>query len=332
MDSRIDSASAIIPVSGDSALFRECLEAVLGSDYPLAEVLVVDDSRKGIRLEGLPPLVRVIRAAGGSGPACARNLGAAAATGDLIVFTDSDVVIDRKTIASLAAAARGAGAAGAVALLSPEMRWKDFFSTYKNMFLHYSFARLEGSVPSFYTCCALVSRDAFRSVGGFDEEYLGPAIEDTDFGNRLNEAGARVVAGPRCLVEHVKRYTLGELLRLDFGRAAGLVRLFLRRRCLLPGRGNTSVPAGFIAGAPLSAGMLVSLLMFPALPAVACSVSFLVCFAASGLLNAGFIRDVGAHHGALRAVQTMFFIPVDQLVSMAGALWGAVTYFMGRRY
>lgn len=324
--------SVIVPVARDCSVFRECLEAIVESDYPALEILVIDDSRDGLGIGDFPGAVRVIRAYGGRGPARARNIGAGASRGDIFVFIDSDVVIKKNTLSSLMSTMKIKNSDGVVAILSPVTRWKNFYSEYKNIFLRYSFERLKERLPSFYTCCAMLRKKAFLSAGGFDEKYLVPAIEDTDIGHRFARAGTRIVADVNGEVEHVKRYTMSELVQLDFSRASCLVRLFLRRRCYLPGSGSTSVPVGFIASGLFAIGMLASIILFLLHSSSLFATLFIAFYAAVIVLNVGFIMAIREYCGAMRALQSILFMPVDLIVSVAGSFWGAISFICGRRY
>ena len=49
--------------------------------------------------------------------------------------------------------------------------------------------RLEKDHNIFWSLCFGISRRSFEEVGGFDETYSGYAVEDTDFGQKLKQAG-----------------------------------------------------------------------------------------------------------------------------------------------
>jgi glycosyltransferase involved in cell wall biosynthesis len=84
----------VLPTRNRPRFLREALGSVLGQSLRPAEVVVVDDGDGGAAevvrsVEGSGPRVRVL-AGPGRGPAAARNLGVAAAQGDLIAFLDDD--------------------------------------------------------------------------------------------------------------------------------------------------------------------------------------------------------------------------------------------------
>lgn len=94
--------SVVIPVRDRAALLPEAIESVLGQTHPPDELLVVDDAS----VDDTPRVARAygdrvtVLTADGSGPAAARNVGLAAATGTFIGFLDSDDVWLPTTLAT----------------------------------------------------------------------------------------------------------------------------------------------------------------------------------------------------------------------------------------
>ena len=85
------SVSVIIPCYNASAFLAEAIASARAQTLAPAEVLVVDDQST----DGSPGIARqagarVLSAPTNAGPASARNIGIATATGDLIAFLDAD--------------------------------------------------------------------------------------------------------------------------------------------------------------------------------------------------------------------------------------------------
>ena len=72
----------------------------------------------------------------------------------------------------------------------------------------------------------------FLDLGGFDPSlYRRPAIEDIELGYRLSRSGHRVVLARDVLATHLKRWTLGTVLKTDvFHRGVPWMLLMLRSR------------------------------------------------------------------------------------------------------
>ena len=88
------SVSVVIATRGRVALLRECLDRLLPQLRDGDEIVIVDDDPAGsaaTAFGAVDPRISVIRS-GGSGPATARNCGIRAARGDIVAFTDDDVL------------------------------------------------------------------------------------------------------------------------------------------------------------------------------------------------------------------------------------------------
>ena len=91
--------SVIVPTYNRKWVLPYTLRRLLAQDYRDMEIIVVDDgSTDGT--EKLPELqfVRYMRLPKREGEPFARNRGVEIATGELIVFVDSDVLVDRRFV------------------------------------------------------------------------------------------------------------------------------------------------------------------------------------------------------------------------------------------
>ena len=84
--------SVIIPAYNLEGYLDTCLQSVLAQTLGNFEAIVVDDGS----MDGTPALVqaplRLLSTGGRKGAGAARNVGAKAATGEVLFFTDADVV------------------------------------------------------------------------------------------------------------------------------------------------------------------------------------------------------------------------------------------------
>src|SRR5690348_13140579 len=102
--SRTLTVSAVVPVRDGGDALEVCLAALVRATQPPDEVLVVVDGVPGpsadadadrARARG----ARVVRVGADGGPARARNVGARAARGDVLLFVDADVAIRPDAVA-----------------------------------------------------------------------------------------------------------------------------------------------------------------------------------------------------------------------------------------
>lgn len=215
--------SVIIPVHTGGQDFQECLSALVASSRPPDELLVVDDASTDASAE-------VARRAGASivagnatalGPAACRNMGAQAASGDVLVFVDADVRVDREALATIE---RHLSAWPHVTALfgsyDDEPSHRNLVSRYKNLLHHWVHQHSSREASTFWTGLGAVRREAFMEVGGFDERYADPSIEDIELGVRLTLGGHRVRLCPDVQGAHLKRWNLVSMLRADIFRRA----------------------------------------------------------------------------------------------------------------
>lgn len=224
--------SIVIPVRNGGPNFACCLDAIRRCDPPPHEIIVVDDGstddslavarRFGARLLATP------RAA--SGPAEARNIGAQAARGDVVLFVDADVAIHADAIGrvrrNFEADLKLAACFGSYDD-SPDA--PNFLAQYKNLFHHYVHQSAREATSTFWAGCGAIRRDVFLAAGGFSCAYMRPSIEDIELGYRLRASGFKLRLDKRLLGKHLKRWTWRSLLRSDIlDRGVPWVELILR--------------------------------------------------------------------------------------------------------
>jgi GT2 family glycosyltransferase len=206
----VPTLSVIVPATDRPGTLGRCLDAVRSSADSPEEVLVIDEPAA-------------------AGPAAARNAGAERARGDVLVFVDSDVVVDPQALGRLRAAFADPGLAAVFGAYEPRAEG-GAVSAFRNLLHHHVHASSAGPAQTFWAGLGAVRRDAFRESGGFDaERYPRPSIEDVDLGLRLSGAGARIELRPEVTGRHLKRWTLASMLRTDVrDRGAPWVALMLR--------------------------------------------------------------------------------------------------------
>jgi GT2 family glycosyltransferase len=324
--------SVVMPVYNAQDTLAECLTRLFQSTWEDFEVVLVDDGSTDATAaiaENFP--VRVVPSAGRVGPAAARNLGARVADGDVVFFIDSDVMVRPDTLERLMTRFARGDVDGLVGVQAAEMRHRNLASRYKNLWMRWTYLRLEGDVPLFYTTAAAIRREVFLQAGGFDQKYGAPNVEDTAFGQKLARLGVRVQVQPDLEVEHVKRYSLAGLLLTDFKRAVSLTRLKLRHRRDLASN-NTSVPSSYIASVPLTMVATLALVLGSALGAPAVAGVGLVAAAGVAALNRDFLRALRRIEGSAGMVGALALLWMELLVVGVGTGVGLVSYWFGRRY
>jgi hypothetical protein len=156
----------------------------------------------------------------GSGPAAARNAGAAGSDGDLLAFVDADVLVHPDAFARIRAAfGADPGLSAVFGSYDDEPEAPDAVSGFRNLLHHRVHVEGAGAAETFWAGLGAVRREAFESAGGFDaERFPHPSVEDIDLGMRLAEGGHRIRLDPAIQGKHLRRWTVAEMIRVDFAR------------------------------------------------------------------------------------------------------------------
>lgn len=205
------SISAIVPATNNPATLSRCELALNLAMSPPEEIIVVDE----------PSDVNA---------ATARNLGASRATGDVLLFVDSDVEVRADAVSRIR---RAFGEDPTLTALfgsyddSPAA--PGVVSAFRNLLHHHVHQTAPRPATTFWTGLGAVRRDAFEAVGGFDESVK--MMEDIDLGMRLFASGARIELDPSVQGTHLKSWSVWGMVRADFrDRGVPWVVLLLRHR------------------------------------------------------------------------------------------------------
>lgn len=210
------SCAIVMPVGGDQPKLAECVAAAADALTDSDELIVVTDG--AINSSGLPAEVgaRVIVLPSRSGPAHARNVGAQTARSDILFFVDADVMINRGTVERVRTAfEQEPDVAAFIGSYDDDPAAANFVSQYKNLFHHFVHQRGSSEASTFWGACGAIRREVFQKVGGFDETFDRPSIEDIELGYRLKAMSQRIRLLPDLQVKHLKRWERGSLIKTD---------------------------------------------------------------------------------------------------------------------
>jgi len=196
-----DRVSVIVPTRNNIRTIEACLQSVLAQDYPDFELLVIDNSSTDGTAERASQRAHKFFTAGPERSA-QRNRGIKEATGEWILWLDSDMILPPQALSVAVATARSHGAIG-VAL--PE--------------------RTIGS--GFWTACRALERECYLNApwlhnprllnrefmikdGAFDEGMSGP--EDTDLRLSMRAAGLEIALADIIIDHDEGHLTLREIM------------------------------------------------------------------------------------------------------------------------
>ncbi|MEA2141853.1 MAG: hypothetical protein QOI64_283 [Solirubrobacteraceae bacterium] len=210
--------SVVVPTRDRPQALARCLAALARQTAGEIEIVVVDDGGAAVA-----PGARLVRA-DGRGPAAARNLGARAARGDVVCFTDDDCVPAPDWAQRLAAACADGGAAAGATLADPAAGPAAAAAQLLTNTLMLSTRERAAAGPTLRfapTCNLACHAETLRALP-FDETFALAAGEDRDWCARLAASGTPLRHVPDAAVVHRPQLGLPGLVRqqLRYGRGA----------------------------------------------------------------------------------------------------------------
>jgi glycosyltransferase involved in cell wall biosynthesis len=195
------SLSVIVPATDQPATLRDCVRAIESAAHPPEELIVVE-------------------APAGAGPAAARNSGARRASGDVLVFVDSDVEVHADAFDRIRDVFEKDAALTAVfGSYDADPRRHGLISDFRNLLHHYVHQTGAGPATTFWAGLGALRRTDFESIGGFDEvRFAHASVEDIELGMRLTDRGRRILLDPLLQGKHLKRWSLEGMIRTDLLR------------------------------------------------------------------------------------------------------------------
>ncbi len=213
----------VMPTYGEPERLEAALKSLSQQDYPheAIQIIVVDDASPHLDAERLhaavaPLQLRLLRNEQNQGRARARNAALRVASGDLVVFLDSDMTVGTSFLR--AHAQRHQNHAEAVFIgnirFASEIPTTSLTRYLEGRGVH----RLDADKPIPFKCFVTgnssVRRSSLLRVGFFDEDLTAYGGEDLELGYRLHLAGIPLYYAPEALSYHYHLRSLEPLCRL----------------------------------------------------------------------------------------------------------------------
>jgi GT2 family glycosyltransferase len=216
---RYPRISVIVASYNADRTLKACLESLGRLHYPDYEVILVDDGSTDTtpQIAFMDPSVRCLRHEKNLGLSVARNTGIAAATGEIVAFTDADCRADEDWLYYLAGAFSSGEytSVGGPNLLPPEDSavaaavMASPGGPAHVMLTDRQAEHIPGCNMAFY-------KWALVEVGLFDPVFRR-AGDDVDVCWRLQQAGYKIGFSPGAFVWHYRRSTIHQYLKQQHG-------------------------------------------------------------------------------------------------------------------
>lgn len=256
--------SVIVPAYNAAKTIKACLEACRAQSAPPAEIIVVDDASTDATGE-------IVRAFSDvhylcqehRGPAAARNLGAKAASGELIAFTDADCIPHTDWLERLQRGfvdARVAAVGGTYGIANPEYSLARIIHAE----IRARHRQLGAEVDFLGSFNVAYRKKCFDAAQGFDEGFSMASAEDNDLAYRLQDAGGALRFIPDAIVDHHHPYRLLPYLRTQMRHGYWRVRLYQKHRGRVS-RGDQYAGLGDLLAPPLAVAAFMGALFLTVL-------------------------------------------------------------------
>jgi len=222
--------SVVICTKNSEKTIKRCLLSVKAQDHPIHEIIVVDGDSKDRTIDIVKKIgVDKIISDGGRGLGCARQLGAEAASGDIVCFIDSDTWSPswwlREMVKHMESDEELVGI--------QDVYWSLGFNLTSKLeayFFNVSTFKVitKGVGPATGIENSLWRKWLFEKVK-FDPRFR--LLEDLDFLYRVNSAGYKTIRTPYIYHVHFPRVSLKESYE-QYKYRGYFTQLFLRKHAL----------------------------------------------------------------------------------------------------
>lgn len=230
-------ASVVIAAFNEEKVIERTVHALLASDYPNLEVIVVDDGSRDntscVVLQAFEenPRVRLIRKENG-GKASALNRGIAEAQGEILIGLDADTLFAPDTVSKLVRHFADP-TVGAVAgnirvgnVVNRLARWQSLEYTTSQNFDRRAYAVLNG-IPVVPGCVGAWRAEAVRDAGLYQTDTLA---EDADLTWRVRKAGWRILCDNDARAFTEAPENISDLLKQRFRWTFGTLQVLWKHR------------------------------------------------------------------------------------------------------
>ncbi len=200
-----------IPAYNAEKYLRDNLESVISLDPPPDRIVVIDDgsSDETARIANSFREVELISHKKNMGLAASRNSALKNCNNDIILFFDSDTVVEKTFIQKIKTCYDdNVAGVGGIAVEKERdsllYRWREVSMKQAR--------RNSDEVPFLWGLCSSYRVSALNDVGGFDPAFRTNG-EDVDMGVRLRGKGYSLVSVPQAKVLHLKKENFKSILK-----------------------------------------------------------------------------------------------------------------------
>ena len=224
--------AVIIPVYNSSQTLKKCLDAVFSNKFEKFEVIVISDNSEDNSIDIAKNYnCKIIELKQNRGPAFARNTGANSASGDILLFVDSDVIVKEDILMQVNKAFNNKEVNIVQGIYSHEPNYKNIITQYQQSFYcYYTWHEQYRYTDTLTSMCFAIRKNTFLKLKGFNTNIRKATAEDEEFGYKLINDGNKILISRDLNVEHWVNYTTGKFIKRNFTMYVETMKSFIRNK------------------------------------------------------------------------------------------------------
>ena len=321
--------SIIIPVYNSSSTLKECLDSIFSSTFKDYEVIVVsgnstDDSIKIAKQFQ----IKIIELPENKGPALARNKGFQVAQGDIILFLDSDVILNKNSLSLIIDKFSLAEVNAIQGIYSHEPNYK-YLATqfYQSYLCYYVWPKNKKYASTLVTGCFAIRKEIFNKFGGFDVNIENASCEDEKFGYSLIEKGYKILILRDLQVVHRVNYNVINLIKRRLTQEFDRIKFYLREKAYTNKIKQTNY-SRVIIGIPVLGLILLTVLSTFFYSNNIIWYSFVILNLIYVSLHLGFLKFIASNKGFKKAFGSLFMFYLDTFLMIIALSFGLISFFI----
>src|SRR3989344_2389394 len=229
--------NVVVPNYNSGKTISKTIASLKDQSFSDFDVTLVDDCSRDDSVLLIKDLIqnnknfKLIELPKNSGASNARNIGSDMSEGEIILFTDSDVMLKRDTLQRVIKLFKeNPDAYAVVGLPDKKSSFHNLASEHFNLRVYYNYINLPKQITILYTSICAVKRKAFENVKGFNTQMRSE--EDPELGFRLTKAGYKIISYKELSVFHHKYVSFMGILTNDYKRSVSRTKLMLREKMM----------------------------------------------------------------------------------------------------
>ena len=323
--------SVIIPVYNASLTLKECLDSVIESNYKNFEVIVVSDFSSDNSIEIAKNYkCKIIELDENKGPAFARNKGAEESQGDILLFLDSDVIINKNSLDLVSEKFSSKDVNAIQGIYSHEPNYK-YLATqfYQSYLCYYVWPEDKKYATTLVTACFGIRKKIFMELKGFDTKMKKATCEDEQFGYVLINKGYKILILRNLQVEHRVNYNTTKFIKRRFAQDFDRIKFYLREKTYTNKIKQTNY-SKVIFGIPIIGLILLTFIANIFFSNKMIVLIFLILNIFYILLHIGFLRFVSNTKGIKNVAGILMMFYLDTFLMLMAVTFGSLNFFLSK--